>query len=93
MAKNAIFRSRIRVIRFFIDILGIQFFVESPNLCQIVSIAGSFEVQINNTLIHSKISRAAFPDNDDVVRNVQLASNGQPVEKAKEQPITDCVIQ
>lgn len=55
--------------------------------------AGSFEVQINDTLVHSKLSSLAFPNYDDVVANVQKASQGQPVNKVKEQPITDCVIQ
>lgn len=55
--------------------------------------AGSFEVQINDTLVHSKLSSLAFPIYDDVVANVQKASQGQPVNKVKEQPITDCVIQ
>lgn len=54
---------------------------------------GAFEVQINNTLIHSKLQSVSFPEYGDVVRNVQLAANGEPVQKAKEQPITDCVIQ
>lgn len=55
--------------------------------------AGSFEVQINDTLVHSKLSSLAFPNYDDVIANVQKAAQGQPVNKVKEQPITDCVIQ
>lgn len=54
---------------------------------------GSFEVQINDTLVHSKLKTVSFPDYGDIARNVELAANGQQPEKAKEQPITDCVIQ
>lgn len=54
---------------------------------------GSFEVQINDVLVHSKLGSLAFPDYSDVVRNVQIAAQGQQVAKVKEQPIKDCVIQ
>lgn len=56
-------------------------------------VSGSFEVQINNELVHSKLASLAFPEYGDVVKNVQLAAEGKPVSKVKEQPITDCVIQ
>lgn len=59
----------------------------------IFNVPGSFEVQINNQLIHSKLASLAFPDYGDVVKNVKLATEGQPVTKVKEQPITDCIIQ
>ncbi|XP_058828280.1 migration and invasion enhancer 1 [Topomyia yanbarensis] len=54
---------------------------------------GSFEVQINETLVHSKLSSLAFPDYAEVVSNVVAAKDGLPVKKVKEQPITDCVVQ
>ncbi|XP_039453381.1 uncharacterized protein LOC120432235 [Culex pipiens pallens] len=54
---------------------------------------GTFEVQINETLVHSKLGSMAFPDYEAVVENVQAAAAGKPVNKVKEQPITDCVIQ
>lgn len=54
---------------------------------------GTFEVQINETLVHSKLGSMAFPDYDAVVENVKAAAAGKPVSKVKEQPITDCVIQ
>uniref|UniRef100_A0A4Y0BLV0 Migration and invasion enhancer 1 n=1 Tax=Anopheles funestus TaxID=62324 RepID=A0A4Y0BLV0_ANOFN len=54
---------------------------------------GSFEVQINDTLIHSKLSSLAFPHYEDVVQNVRNARDGLPVNKVAEQPITDCVVQ
>lgn len=50
-------------------------------------------MQINDQLIHSKLASLAFPDYGEVVKNVKLAAEGQPVSKVKEQPITDCVIQ
>lgn len=55
--------------------------------------SGAFEVSINNDLIHSKLASLAFPDYGDVVKNVKLAAEGEPVSKVKEQPITDCIIQ
>lgn len=55
--------------------------------------SGAFEVQINDQLVHSKLASLAFPDYGDVVKNVKLAAEGEPVAKVKEQPITDCVIQ
>lgn len=55
--------------------------------------SGSFEVSINSELVHSKLASLAFPDYGDVVQNVKLAAQGEPVSKVKEQPITDCVIQ
>ncbi|EAT33328.1 AAEL014383-PA, partial [Aedes aegypti] len=54
---------------------------------------GSFEVQINDTLVHSKINSLAFPDYEAVVSNVIAARDGRPVTKVKEQPITECVVQ
>lgn len=58
-----------------------------------ISFIGAFEVQVNDTLVHSKLSNLAFPDYNDVARNIRLATDGKPVEKVKEQPITDCTIQ
>ncbi|XP_065078226.1 migration and invasion enhancer 1-like [Ochlerotatus camptorhynchus] len=54
---------------------------------------GSFEVQINDSLVHSKLNSLAFPDYEEVVTNVIAAKEGRPVAKVKEQPITDCVVQ
>lgn len=57
-------------------------------------ISGAFEVQINNTLVHSKLASLAFPDYQDVAKNVELAKNERPLDmKVKEQPIKDCCIQ
>uniref|UniRef100_A0A182N1H6 Migration and invasion enhancer 1 n=1 Tax=Anopheles dirus TaxID=7168 RepID=A0A182N1H6_9DIPT len=54
---------------------------------------GSFEVQIDDTLVHSKLASLAFPRYEDVVTNVRNARDGLPVAKVAEQPITDCVLQ
>lgn len=54
---------------------------------------GSFEVKINDTLVHSKLSNMAFPNYADVARNVHSAAEGKPLDRVKEQPITDCTIQ
>jgi selenoprotein W-related protein len=65
---------------------------EATVVCQIGR-RGSFEVVIDEKLVHSKLSTIAFPDYQEVVKNVQNAANGLPVETVKEQPITDCVVQ
>jgi selenoprotein W-related protein len=57
------------------------------------SFPGSFEVQINDTLVHSKLRTLAFPDFQEVALNCQNALEGREVKKVKEQPIKDCVIQ
>ncbi|XP_053682892.1 migration and invasion enhancer 1 [Sabethes cyaneus] len=54
---------------------------------------GSFEVQINDTLVHSKLASLAFPEYAEVVQQVRAAKVGQPLQRVKEQPITDCVVQ
>ncbi|XP_310527.5 migration and invasion enhancer 1 [Anopheles gambiae] len=54
---------------------------------------GSFEVQINDTLVHSKLGSLAFPRYEEVVQNVRKARDGLPVARVAEQPITDCVLQ
>lgn len=58
-----------------------------------IIILGSFEVQINDTLVHSKLASLAFPDQIEVVQNVKNALEGREVKKVKELPITDCIIQ
>ncbi|XP_013108772.1 migration and invasion enhancer 1 [Stomoxys calcitrans] len=53
---------------------------------------GSFEVKINDELVHSKLKSLAFPDHQSVLENVKRAELGQPMEKTKEQPIDNCII-
>uniref|UniRef100_A0A2M4AZK6 Migration and invasion enhancer 1 n=1 Tax=Anopheles triannulatus TaxID=58253 RepID=A0A2M4AZK6_9DIPT len=54
---------------------------------------GSFEVQINDTLVHSKLASLAFPDYAEVLERVRDAQQGLPIRPVAQQPITDCVIQ
>ncbi|XP_037823040.1 migration and invasion enhancer 1 [Lucilia sericata] len=53
---------------------------------------GSFEVKINDTLVHSKLQSLAFPDHQSVLENVKRAEQGEPLVKTKEQPIENCMI-
>uniref|UniRef100_A0A1I8MC84 Migration and invasion enhancer 1 n=1 Tax=Musca domestica TaxID=7370 RepID=A0A1I8MC84_MUSDO len=53
---------------------------------------GSFEVKINDELVHSKLQSLAFPDHQSVLENVKRAEQGQPMVKTKEQPIENCTI-
>lgn len=53
---------------------------------------GSFEVKINDILVHSKLKTIAFPDHDDVALNVKNFIDGKDVKIVKEQKITDCCI-
>ncbi|TWW70305.1 Migration and invasion enhancer 1 [Takifugu flavidus] len=53
--------------------------------------AGSFEIQINEQLIFSKLETGGFPYEDDVMHAIQSVSDGKPVEKiTKSRP--PCVI-
>uniref|UniRef100_A0A3B5KDT4 Migration and invasion enhancer 1 n=1 Tax=Takifugu rubripes TaxID=31033 RepID=A0A3B5KDT4_TAKRU len=52
---------------------------------------GSFEIQINEQLIFSKLETGGFPYEDDVMHAIQCVSDGKPVEKiTKSRP--PCVI-
>nr|CAD7455576.1 unnamed protein product [Timema tahoe] len=54
---------------------------------------GSFEVQVNGQLIHSKLSTMAFPDFTNVIDIVGDAAQGKEVKSVSvQQPITDCDI-
>ncbi|XP_055912773.1 migration and invasion enhancer 1 [Eupeodes corollae] len=53
---------------------------------------GSFEVKIEDSLVHSKLQTMAFPDHDSVLENVEKAEKGLPLDKVKEQPIENCSI-
>lgn len=53
---------------------------------------GSFEVKINDTLVHSKLQSLAFPDQESVLENVKRAEQGVPMIKTKEQPIDNCIL-
>lgn len=53
---------------------------------------GSFEVTINDTLVHSKLQTLAFPEFADVAENVRKAKAGEELIPVKQQKITDCCI-
>ncbi|XP_063226607.1 migration and invasion enhancer 1 [Bacillus rossius redtenbacheri] len=53
---------------------------------------GSFEVQVNGTLIHSKLSTMAFPDFSNVAEIVLNAAEGKPVQPVSKQQPINCVI-
>lgn len=53
---------------------------------------GSFEVKINDILVHSKLKTMAFADHDDVALNIKNFMEGKEVKTVKEQKITDCCI-
>jgi predicted Rdx family selenoprotein len=38
--------------------------------------SGSFEIEVNGTLIHSRMMSNAFPDPDDVLAQIVAANNG-----------------
>ncbi|XP_055683879.1 migration and invasion enhancer 1 [Lutzomyia longipalpis] len=54
---------------------------------------GSFEVQINDKVVYSKLSTLAFPDFNDVALNVQKETHGESLGHIRQQPITECVLQ
>uniref|UniRef100_A0A3P9NXT4 Selenoprotein W, 2b n=1 Tax=Poecilia reticulata TaxID=8081 RepID=A0A3P9NXT4_POERE len=42
---------------------------------------GSFEVEINEQLVFSKLETGGFPSEDDILAAVQAAYDGKPVQK------------
>lgn len=70
--------------------------LEKQSQANVVGFEGrraSFEVKINDTLVHSKLSTMAFPDFDDVSNIITEIASGEEVRvKCKQQPITNCVI-
>ena len=55
-------------------------------------IIASFEVQINDELVHSKLQTLAFPDFTEVTEVVESVSKGGPISKIKKQQPVNCVI-
>lgn len=53
---------------------------------------GSFEVTINETLVHSKMQTLAFPVYDDVAANVRNCLEGKEMKAVQQQKITDCSV-
>jgi selenoprotein W-related protein len=53
----------------------------------------SFEVKVNDVLVHSKLSTLAYPDYDDLSAIIEEVSQGKEVRNnCKQQPITGCII-
>nr|CAD7440778.1 unnamed protein product [Timema bartmani] len=73
------------------DTYTLIFFEDDRQL--IIPATGSFEVQVNGQLIHSKLSTMAFPDFTNVIDIVGDAAQGKEVKSVSiQQPITDCDI-
>jgi selenoprotein W-related protein len=53
---------------------------------------GSFEVKINDVLVHSKMQTIAFPVYEDVAENVRNCQQGKAMKIVAQQKITDCCI-
>ncbi|XP_048516865.1 migration and invasion enhancer 1 isoform X1 [Dendroctonus ponderosae] len=54
---------------------------------------GSFEVKINDYLVHSKLQTLAYPDYSDLWNLINDAQQGKEVKgPCKQQPITSCAI-
>ncbi|EDV95148.1 migration and invasion enhancer 1 [Drosophila grimshawi] len=53
---------------------------------------GSFEVTIDDQLVHSKLASLAFPQHQSVLDQVQRAEAGQALETVQAAPIKDCSI-
>ena len=60
--------------------------------CEKSKVRGSFEVKINDHLVHSKLQSIAFPVYEDVALNVKNCMEGKEMNKVREQKITDCCI-
>ncbi|KAJ8921971.1 hypothetical protein NQ315_008608 [Exocentrus adspersus] len=53
----------------------------------------SFEVSVNDTLVHSKLATLAYPDYDDLSNIIEEVQEGKPIRApCKQQPITSCII-
>lgn len=52
----------------------------------------SFEVQVNDELVYSKLQTLAFPDFAAVADMIKDVSHGKPVKKIDQQQSADCVL-
>ena len=52
----------------------------------------SFEVKVNDTVIHSKLSVGSFPDFDEVTEIVQATLNGREPTKVTKMQSSSCSI-
>ncbi|XP_030381526.1 migration and invasion enhancer 1 [Scaptodrosophila lebanonensis] len=53
---------------------------------------GSFEVKIDEQLVHSKLKSLAFPQHASVLEQVQRAQRGEPIQQVQEAAIKDCCV-
>ncbi|KAG5669105.1 hypothetical protein PVAND_017002 [Polypedilum vanderplanki] len=58
----------------------------------VVGRRGSFEVKINENLVHSKLQTLALPVYEDVAENVKNCREGKEIKIVEQQKITDCCI-
>lgn len=67
--------------------------LEDADYYCILFYSGSFEIQINGQLVHSKLSTLAYPDYNDLSSMVGDVKEGKSLKNScKQQPITDCCI-
>lgn len=52
----------------------------------------SFEVQVNDELVYSKLQTLAFPDFVAIADMIKDVSTGKPVKKIDQQQAADCVL-
>jgi len=52
----------------------------------------SFEVQVNDELVYSKLQTLAFPDFVAIADMIKDVSAGKPVKKVDQQQPVDCVL-
>ncbi|EEZ98745.1 migration and invasion enhancer 1 [Tribolium castaneum] len=52
----------------------------------------TFEVKVNGTLVHSKLTTLAYPDYDDLSAIIDEVAQGKEPRSCKQQPITSCII-
>lgn len=61
-------------------------------LCKNFFFLASFEIKINDILVHSKLSTMAFPDYEEVGSIISEVSKGNPVRQVTKQQPINCTI-
>lgn len=64
---------------------------EQMEMCLLFCLA-SFEVQVNDELVYSKLQTLAFPDFVAIADMIKDVSTGKPVKKIDQQQAADCVV-
>ena len=62
------------------------------DLCLSLSPAASFEVKVNDQLVHSKLQTMSFPDFNEVVTVVKEVSDGAAPRQVEKMQPASCVI-